>query len=178
MLTFNPENGTEIAVLVDDSESQTPVFWHPFKDDSRKIQVSDITEFDTPEFRDLFALSKSQMDEIIEHLKAQTTPENSLQTKFFAIKKYISDTLYHTIDLRDSPNQKLMYPIPIKPFIGHEACVGSTNSGKTFHIFKKCLANITGPKKFRRQWIWISSEWNKDRTIAVLRKKMKFQKKK
>ena len=175
MLTFNPENGTEIAMLVEGGSS-SPVFWHPFKDESRKIQVSDISEFDTQEFRDRFALSKSQMAEMVVHLKANTTPENSLQMKFFAIKKFISDALYHTIDLRDSPNQKLVYPMSPKPFIGHEACVGSTNSGKTFHIFTKCMRNITGPKKFRRQWIWISSEWNKDKTIAVLRKKMRFQK--
>ena len=175
MLTFKSEGGTQIALLVD-GKSETPIYWFPFRDQERKIQVANIHEYNTEEFRDRFNLSKAQAEEIMKHVVAKTTPEGPLQNKFFQIKKFIGNNLFHEIDLRDSPSQKLIYPIPDKDFIGHEACVGATNSGKTFHIFQKLLANITGPKRKRREWIWISAEWQKDQTIKPLREKLRFQK--
>ena len=175
MLTFNNDGGSQIALLVD-GKSETPIFWYPFRDPERKIQVANIQEYNTEDFRDRFNLSKAQAGEIMKHIVAKTTPEGVLQNKFFQIKKYIGDSLFHEIDLRDSPNQKLIYPIPDTAFIGHEACVGATNSGKSYHIFQKLLANITGPKRKRREWIWISAEWAKDKTIKPLREKLRFQK--
>ena len=175
MLTFQKEGGTPIAILVD-GKSETPIYWFPFKEAARKIQVANIQEYNSEEFRDRFNLSAGQAEEIMKHIVAKTTPEGPLQNKFFQVKKFISDSLFSEIDLRDSPGQVLKYPIPDKDFIGHEAIVGSTNSGKTFHILQKCLANITGPKRKRREWIWISAEWAKDVTIKPLREKLRFQK--
>ena len=175
MLTFKKDDGVQIAIL-QDGKSETPIYWYPYKDPERKIQVANILEYNTEDFRDRFNLSSNQADSIIKHVVAKTTPEGPLQHKFFQVKKFIGDALFHEIDLRDSPSQKLLYPMPYTDFIGHEACVGSTNSGKTYYILQKCLANITGPKRNRREWIWISAEWSKDTTIKPLRDKLRYQK--
>ena len=167
MLTFKAEGGTPIALLVD-GKTETPIYWYPYRDPERKIQVANIQEYNTEDFRDRFNLSKGQADEIIKNVVAQTTAVGPLQSKFFQIKKFISDSLYHEIDLRDSPTQKLVYPIPDKDFIGHEATVGATNSGKTYHILEKCLSNITGPKRKRREWIDLSGveQGHHNQTVA------------
>ena len=68
MLTFKAEGGTPIALLVD-GKSETPIYWYPFRDPERKIQVANIQEYNTEDFRDRFNLSKGQADEIIKNIK-------------------------------------------------------------------------------------------------------------
>ena len=56
MLTFKKDDGVQIAIL-QDGKSETPIYWYPYKDPERKIQVSNIQEYNTEDFRDRFNLS-------------------------------------------------------------------------------------------------------------------------
>ena len=85
MLTFNKDGGTQIALLVD-GKSETPIYWYPYRDAERKIQVANIQEYNTEDFRDRFNLSKAQAEEIMKHIVAKTTPEGGLQNKFFRLR--------------------------------------------------------------------------------------------
>ena len=177
MLTLLSENSTKIASIVT-GRNRSDLFWYPFKESEKQIQVLNYNEFDTEEFRNRFTLSKKQSSEIMSHLTNQTEPEGVLQQKYFQIKKFIDDSLYQELDFRKDSDTRLVIDLPPNPtsFAGHESVIGSTASGKTFYVYEKCIRNITGPKKSRRPWIWISSEYNVDKTIKHFRTKLAYQK--
>ena len=114
----------------------------------------------------------------MQHLSQDTEPEDGLQSKFFAVKKHVKDTLFYELDLRDDKTQQLQIDLPKNntEFAGHEAIVGSTASGKSFYVLSNLIRNITGPKAQRRQWVWISSEYNRDKTLRPVREHLRFQK--
>ena len=175
MITFHPTEGKHIATVV--GKTKTPLFWYPYKEESKQIKVQDYSDFNTQEMRDSFMLSKDQATQIMNHLSQDTEPEDALQSKFFAVKRVLKETLYYELDLRDD-SERIILELPKKNdvFAGHEAIVGSTNSGKTWYVLQQLIRNITGPKGSRRQWIWISSEFKRDKTLASVREKLRFQK--
>ena len=175
MITFREDQGTHIATVV--GKSKTPLYWYPYKEEDRQIKVQDYSDFNTQEMRDRFMLSKGQASAIMDHLSNNTEPEDVLQAKYFQVKRFLSERLYYELDLRDDTERiQIDLPKPNDVFVGHEAIVGSTASGKSFYVLEQLIRNITGPKRSRRNWIWISSEFNRDKTLAPVREKLRFQK--
>ena len=132
--------------------------------------------FNTEEFRDRFHLSKQQADLIIHSLQTDVTPEGGLQQKFFKVKKYIENSLYNEMDLRGSKQEIVLDFPPGSDTWGENAmCCGASSSGKTYLVVQKFLRNLEGPEKDRRQFVIISNEWEKDKTLSLL-KKEKYRK--
>ena len=168
MLTLHdaPEN-VFVADLVEGKKKQK-VYWHPKLNKELRNSVSDLGFFNTDYFRDNFELSTEQAADIFEKLEQGSTLESN-QSKFFKVKRHITEALESEMDLGGTKGKfEIVYP-PGDEFEGHTLIVGGTNSGKTYWAMDRILKNITGPKKDRRWFIIISSEWNKDKTLAPLK---------
>ena len=69
MITFQAEGAKKIASVVGKpGEAKTPLYWNPYKDKAKQIEVQDYAEFNTQEMRDRFMLSKDQASQIMDHL--------------------------------------------------------------------------------------------------------------
>ena len=169
-LTDHPDN-VQIAELIDGTK-RTPIYFHPRKNVDLKIHVEDISEFNTEEFRERFAITRVQASEIMDHLKNDTEPEGSLQSVFFKVKSFINNSLFIEMDLRSSTTQRIEVNFPPGNSSWGELSIvcGASSSGKTYYIADKVKRNLDGHKKNRRRFIWVSAEWIKDKTVSVLKK--------
>ena len=169
-LTSHPEN-IKIAELID-GKSRSAIYFHPKKNADLQIQVDDIATFNTTEFRERFRITRLQANEIMNHLRNDTEPEGGLQSNFFKVKQYINNSLYVEMDLRSSETQRIEVNFPP----GNESwgelaiVVGASGSGKTYFIADKVKRNLDGKKKDRRRFVWVSAEYNKDKTLVHLKK--------
>jgi len=148
-----------------------PVYWNPIRTPSLRLAVTDIKSFDNEHFRDQFRLSQNQSDEIISHLKANTTPENHLQSVFFKVKRFVEESLYTQMILTDNEKQELVvnFPEGNDNWPGVTLLCGASNCGKTWTFCEKIRRNLDGPLKNRRNFIIVSNEWNKDCTLSNLK---------
>jgi len=173
-LTKQPESSFIAWIYVKNKRKQ-PIFYHPYRDISLRNSVDNLESFNTEVFRDRFRITKIQANEIIAHLKKKTEPEEkTILNKFFKIKKYVEEALYSELDVSDLPNTKIMVDFPDKGWACTELVAAGSASGKTWYLKEKVLRNLLGPPKHRRHFLWISNEFDVDRTLEIL-KKPKFQ---
>ena len=170
MLTLkdDPEN-VQICELRQ-KKRRTPIFWHPRMRKDLRSAVENLDSFNSEKFRDRFELSKDQSRNIFDGLKHDEVCEHH-QSKYFKCKEFIQNSLLTEMNIEDQEGEFCIDFPPGKEFCGHHLIVGGTSSGKTFTAMQKCLRNLQGPKKDRRQFIYFSAEWNRDRTLEPLRDK-------
>lgn len=171
MLTLRPHKDNIQLCQMRDGRKRIPVYWHPVRKKELRMAVTDINGFVTEEFRDRFRISKGQADEILNHIKAGTSPEGGLQRTFFKAKRYIEDSLYSEMDLTNS-TQKLELGFPAGADTWGELSLvcGASSSGKTYHCVDKIIKNLEGPNKDRRFFVIISNEFDRDKTLGLLKK--------
>ena len=149
------------------------MYWHPRKEEKYKMGVADVKSFLTSEkFRDYYKLSVLESQAIAEALqRGKDVPDGKkgLQNKYFKVKKDLEKRLYTEMDLGDS-SQFLRVDFPTKKdeWSGLHITIGSSGSGKTFHSSDLILRNLKGPRIQRRQFVYASTELNKDKTIKRL----------
>ena len=176
MLTLHKtDEAIEIARLYNSENDRNPepVYWHPRKEERFKMGVRDVKTFLTSEkFRDYYKLSVLEAQSIASALqKSKDVPDGrkGIQNKFFKVKKDLEKRLYTEMDLGDS-SQFLRVDFPVKKdeWSGLHITIGSSGSGKTFHTSDLILRNLKGPRSQRRQFVYASTELNKDKTIKKL----------
>jgi hypothetical protein len=174
-LTETPES-TFVAWIYENRKRKKKIWYHPFRDVKLRNSVDNLESFNTETFRDRFRITRPQATSIIDHLTNKTEPdEKHLHNKFFKIKKHIEESLYSEMDLSDIPNQKIMIDFPDSGWACTELVASGSSAGKTWYLKEKVLRNLLGPAKFRRNFLWISNEFEIDKTLSIL-KKPKFQK--
>ncbi len=150
------------------------VFWHPFRKKELRNAVQDLQVFNTEHLRDKLKLTRPQASILFEHLKNESEPEanSKFTSKFFKLKKFVTDALYSEMDLSDQPDLKFVsdFPDKKKDWPASELVAGASSSGKTYYIKEKVLRNLKGPPGKRRQFLFISNEFDMDDTLAELRK--------
>ena len=176
MITLHPHPENVELCRLKDGKKSIPVFWHPVRNKDLRLAVTDLGSFATEEMRDKFRLSSNQMDMVLDHMKNGTEIEGGLQHKFFKVKRAIEDSLYSEMNLSDS-SQELVLDYPKGNDTWGELCLtcGASSSGKTYSAVSKALRCLDGPEKHRRRFVVISNEWEKDKTLAKL-KKEKYRK--
>jgi len=170
MLTLTKKDNTiEIAKLVE-GRNVTPVFWHPTQTDELMNSVHDVGSFNNSYFRDRFELSGDQASEIFQGLADEQVIESN-QSKYFKVKRHIKNSLMTTMDISDTKGEFIVdFEEDPNEYTHHMLLAGGTASGKTHFAREMCLRNLEGPKKFRRHFLIISSEWNEDSTLKPLKK--------
>lgn len=174
MLTLKKtDSGIEIAKLYDSDNDRNPqsVYWHPKKDPTIKMGIEDVSDYvGSEDFRDYYKLSVLDAQTISEALKrGKDVPpgKKGLQNKFFTVKKDLERKLYTEMDLGDS-KQFLRVDFPAKGWSGLHITIGCSGSGKTHHTVSLIKANLHGPRKQRRYFVYASTELAKDRTLKSL----------
>ena len=175
MLTLHEKpDCVEIATLYDDDKDKQgkPVFWYPRKDATLKLGVDDVEAyFKTPEFRDEYKLSVKAAETISRALlRGDDVPDQKgLNNKFFKVKKDLEDKLYNEMDLGNSEQYlRVDFPRDNHSWTGLHVTIGSSGSGKTYHTLDLIMRNIKGPKRYRRRFVYASTELYKDKTLRKL----------
>ena len=145
------------------------VYWNPKRVPELQNSVEDVSSFFTPEFLDKFELSKEQSVDIQSHLKQGTVSEKH-QSKFFKIKKFILESLYTEMNIADTSNTfEINFPPGSETWGNNAIIAGATSSGKSYWAMSRVLKNLQGPKKDRRKFCWLSSEWLSDKTLKPIK---------
>ena len=170
MLTLQEHPDNVFICYLEDGKKKQKIWWHPRKDLKLRMSVDSLDAFNTERFRDRFKISKNQADEIISHIKNKTTPEGGIQSRYFKVKKYLDDALFTEMDVRDS-KQKIVvdYPSGNKTWGELELICGSSGQGKTWYLSKKCQRCLDGCAKNKRKILWVSNEFNIDKTLKTLK---------
>ena len=175
MLTMhNKPECVEIATLYENEQDKkgTPIYWYPKKDPLLKLGVDDVESYlKSPEFRDEYRLSKAAAAAISTALiKGEDVPEEKgLNNKFFEIKKDLENKLYTEMDLGNSKQfLRVDFPRDNHSWTGLHITIGSSGSGKTHHTVDLIMKNLTGPKRWRRRFLYASNELWKDKTLKKL----------
>lgn len=174
MLTLQKTDQTvQIARLVE-GRRVTPVYWHPTQEETLMNAVHDLGTFNDSYFRDRFELSSEQATDIFKGLAEERVVEKN-QAKYFRVKRHIKQSLLSSMNVADTSGtfQINFVPNP-NEYTHHMLLAGGTASGKTYFAVQMCLRNLEGPKRFRRHFLVVSSEWDEDSTLKPL-KKEKFQ---
>lgn len=169
MLTLHKKEGSVFITEIVKGRKRTPVYWYPTIDESLMNSVEDLDGFNNGHFRDRFELSREQAASIFSSLTQDEVLEQN-QSKFFKVKRHVTQSLLSEMDIRDQSGE---FEINFDPdpdvFSGHMLYVGSTSSGKTYTASRMCLRNLEGPVKSRRHFLIVSSEWDSDKTLAPLK---------
>ena len=170
MLTlYENSNTIEIAKLIE-GKSTTSVLWHPTQQKELMNSVHDVGSFNDSHFRDRFELSETQASDIFLGLARDEVVESN-QSKFFKVKRHIQESLMTTMDISDTKGEFVVnFLDDPNEYTHHMLLAGGTASGKTHHAREMCLRNLDGPKRHRRHFLIISSEWNEDSTLKPLKK--------
>ena len=175
MLTMHKtKESVEIARLYNSEKDRKPqpVYWHPRKEEKLKMGVDDVKNYLTSEkFRDYYKLSLLEAQAIANalHRGKDVEGKKGLQNKFFKVKKDLEKRLYTEMDLGDSDQfVRVDFPEDKKEWSGLHVTIGSSGSGKTYHTTDLIFKNLHGPPRNRRQFVYASTELNKDKTLQRL----------
>ena len=150
----------------------TPVYWLPRKNAKYRMSVDDADEYlKTVHFRVRYKLSKEQHLKLQECLLRDNCPEDDnkdLIRKFYTIREDLEQRLYEEMELGDDQYFRVDFPEKRKEWSKHFIKIGSTSSGKTWHSVSKALSNLQGPRKERRQFVYVSTELEHDDTLKKL----------
>ena len=177
MLTLHKtEESIHIADLYDNTKDKNPqpIFWFPKKNKELKLGLEDVEPYlKSPEFRNYYRLHPNTAKIIAESLlKDRPLDEKiqkSVQTKYWAVKKDLESKLYNEMDLNGSDQYiRLDFPKNKKEWSGLHVTIGSSGGGKTYSTVDMILHNLQGPRSQRRQFVYASTELNKDSTLRKL----------
>jgi hypothetical protein len=137
--------------------------------------VDDVANFFKSEkFRDYYKLSLLEAKAIGEALqKGHDVPAGkmNLHNKFFKVKRDLERRLFTEMDIGDSKQfLRVDFPEDSKEWSGLHITIGSSGSGKTYQTVDLIQENLRGPRSQRRQFVYASTELNKDKTLRDLMK--------
>ena len=172
MLTF--ENGKEHVEISKIKQSKnkklTPVYWSPIIREELRNSIDDLSYyFQNENFTDSFELSRQQAQSIKEAMEDNCVCER-YQQKHFRCKRFIHDSLNTEMDLSDTDQTfTFMFPPGGDTYGWSHFVCGSSGAGKTRFCADLLEGNMNGPKKDRRNFIYISNEFNIDKTLTPLK---------
>ena len=175
MLTLTKKDNTiQIAKLVE-RRSVTPIYWHPTQTAELMNAVHDVGTFNNAYFRDRFELSEEQATNIFDGLANEKVVERH-QAKYFKVKRHIKQSLMSTMDISDTSGEFIVdFEDDPTEYTHHMLLAAGTGGGKTYFAVQMILRNLNGPKKLRRHFLIISSEWDEDSTLKPLKKEKYHQ---
>ena len=168
MFTFHKSTAKQEALFFINDK---PVFTQFKKDDTLRIPpFKDSKKYlDSDEFREHYGLTRTEGQVLKKALHSDIVPENSnLKKKFYSIRKDLNSRLFNEIDLRGTDKEiTWKYPTNPKVWPGTMIVIGSSSSGKT-HLVASHIEEALKRKK-KRKYIYMSPEFNLDRTLQKLR---------
>ena len=172
MLTLKPHpENIEICKLVSGKGKRyTPIYYHPRIETNMMNAVEDLNSFNHEDFRDDFELSQEQANNIFDSLKKEVVHEN-MQSKYFQVKRHVKNALLTSMDISDTTQNFVVdFNKDAHEYSGHMLVCSGTGGGKTHFVVQMILRNLNGPKAQRRHFAILSAEWDRDKTLAEIKK--------
>ena len=156
---------------------ETVYFTHDFKKDNQNVAKAEgVLHLHKPELKKQFHLNEGDFKEVCRMIDAEEEPDQGdpLRTEYWELLERYENFLQREMWIGDDDNNRFEMNIPLKKadWPGTLTCIGSSGSGKTWHIVEMIHRYFKAvPVHNRRQVVWLSPELAIDTTLKKLRER-------
>jgi hypothetical protein len=186
MLTLvKTDDATSIVGIYSGKKAKRPdatvYFTHETEKDNQSVAKAEgVLHLHRSELKKEFRLNDADFKEVCRMIDAEEEPEQGdpLRHEFWQILQRYENFLQREMWIGDDKESRFEMNFPLKKesWCGTMTCIGSSGSGKTYHVvsmiqryFKAC------PVHSRRQVVWLSPELAIDKTLAKLRDNERYR---
>ena len=180
MLTLvKTKDAVPIVGIYEGKKNRKPVetvyFTHEFAKDNQNVaKASGVLHLHKSELKKEFHMNESDFKEACRMIDAEEEPEQGdpLRTEYWELLDRYENFLQREMWIGDDEDNRFEMNIPLKKsdWPGTLTCIGSSGSGKTWHIVEMIHRYFKAvPVHSRRQVVWMSPELKIDKTLRKLR---------
>ena len=153
----------------------TVYFTHDMQKDNQNVATAaGVLQLHKSEIKREFHMNDEDFKEVCRMIDAEEEPEqgDALRHEFWQILERYENFLKREMWIGDDKDSRFEMNFPVKKadWPGTLTAIGSSGSGKTFHIVQMILRYFkAAPVHNRRQVCWLSPELKIDKTIKKLR---------
>ncbi len=149
------------------------------KDNQNVAKATGVLHLHKNELKREFRLNESDFKEVCRMIDAEEEPDQGdpLRHEFWQILERYESYLQREMWIGDDDDVRFEMNFPIKKddWPGTMTCIGSSGSGKTFHVVSMILRYFkVTPVHSRRQVVWLSPELKIDKTLKKIRDKDRY----
>ena len=154
---------------------ETVYFTHETEKDNQNVaSAAGVLHLHKSELKREFRLNESDFKEVCRMIDAEEEPEqgDALRHEFWQILERYESFLQREMWIGDDDGSRFEMNFPLKKddWPGTMTCIGSSGSGKTFHVVSMIHRYFKAvPAHSRRQVVWLSPELKIDKTLKKLR---------
>ena len=154
---------------------QTVYFTHETEKGNQNVADAEgVLHLHRRELKKEFKLNDADFKEVCRMIDAEEEPESTdpLKTEYWSILDRYENFLQREMWIGDDGEQRFEMNFPLKKddWPGTMTCIGSSGSGKTFHVTEMIHRYFkAAPVHNRRQVVWLSPELKIDKTLKKLR---------
>ena len=159
----------------------TVYFTHETEKDNQSVAKAEgVLHLHRPELKKEFRLNDADFKEVCRMIDDEEEPEQGdpLRHEFWQILQRYENFLQREMWIGDDKESRFEMNFPLKKdsWVGTMTCIGSSGSGKTFHVVSMIQRYFkAAPVHSRRQVVWLSPELAIDRTLAKLRDNERYR---
>ena len=186
MLTLvKTDDAVPIVSIYSGKKSKKPddtvYFTHETKKDNQNVaKAAGVLHLHKNELKREFRLNEGDFKEVCRMIDAEEEPEQSdpLRHEFWQILERYENFLQREMWIGDDEKSRFEMNFPLKKddWPGTMTCIGSSGSGKTWHVVQMIKRYFkAAPVHSRRQVVWLSPELKIDKTLATLRDNVRYR---
>jgi len=156
-------------------------FTHDTKKDNQNVaSAAGVLHLHKPEIKREFRLNEADFKEVCRMIDDEEEPEQGdpLRHEFWQILERYESYLQREMWIGDDEDVRFEMNFPVKKddWPGTMTCIGSSGSGKTYHVVEMIRRYFTAtPVHSRRQVVWLSPELKIDKTLSKLRDNERYR---
>jgi len=160
---------------------ETVYFTHETEKDNQNVAKAEgVLHLHRNELKKEFRLNDGDFKEVCRMIDAEEEPDqgDSLRHEFWEILDRFENFLQREMWIGDDPGVRFEMNFPLKKadWPGTMTCIGSSGSGKTYHVVEMIHRYFkSAPVYNRRQVVWLSPELTLDKTLKKLRDADKYK---
>ena len=161
--------------------SETVYFTHETKQDNQNVaSASGVLHLHKSELKKEFHLNEGDFHEICAMIDEEEEPDQGdpLRHQYWEILERYENFLQREMWIGDDKESRFEMNFPLKKsdWPGTMTCIGSSGSGKTYHVVSMIQRYFKASGLHnRRQVVWLSPELKIDKTLAKLRDNDKYR---
>jgi len=156
-------------------------FTHDTKKDNQNMaSAAGVLHLHKSEIKREYRLNDSDYEEVCRMIDEEEEPEQGdpLRHEFWKILERYESYLQREMWIGDDEDVRFEMNFPVKKddWPGTMTCIGSSGSGKTYHVVEMIRRYFTAtPVHSRRQVVWLSPELKIDKTLSKLRDNERYR---
>ena len=160
---------------------ETVYFTHDTKKDNQNVaSAAGVLHLHKSEIKREYRLNDSDYEEVCRMIDEEEEPEQGdpLRHEFWKILERYESYLQREMWIGDDKDVRFEMNFPVKKddWPGTMTCIGSSGSGKTYHVVEMIRRYFTAtPVHSRRQVVWLSPELKIDKTLSKLRDNERYR---